>query len=241
MIPGALVQVLRPKEVPVRAAIATLLCFVLLSACTTLPPAQPAPRQPTQVNASFSQTWNSVIEFFARKNIPVTVLDRSSGYIATALMRVGPEGASWADCGKAMGTPVLPAEAQYTVLVHGDSTHSTILVSARFTPASTTGYCTSRGVFETLQEQGIKADAEARALGKAPPSEFVPHYATALKNATLWKQPSETGPMFATVWAGTTLKIERQEGEWLLLSYGKQHGWGEITDFKLSATPPKGQ
>lgn len=153
---------------------AWIVSFALVTACATAgtPPAPTAERTPTTVNASFGRTWDAVIDEFARMNIPIRTVDRSSGFIATDRLRVtrDPRQARkpdpQADCGKDMlGTYGHPDEATYNVLVRGDSARATVRVTVAWVETAAPGRvqeCSSLGVWESETEAGVKARAEAR-------------------------------------------------------------------------------
>ena len=103
--------------------------------CSVQAPAPPVPRSgATEVAASFSKTWDAVIDDFASQNVPIKTIDRTSGLIVAERLSVGPEdGKLWADCGSDMMIGKLyPTSATYNVLVRGDSTKSTVRVTVRW-------------------------------------------------------------------------------------------------------------
>lgn len=144
---------------------------VVASACTT-PPAPPAPREATAVNASAGRTWDAVIDAFAARNIPIRNMERASGFVSTDMLGTVRTDTAYADCGKAMGMVIPPARATYNVLVRGDSSRSTVRVTVRWmfggnaaglsSNASPITECSSKGVWETAFEQQVKARAESR-------------------------------------------------------------------------------
>lgn len=156
-----------------RSRIAALVAVLANSAC--MPAVMPAPapvRAPTKVAAPYARTWDAVIESFATRNIPIATIDRTSGLIATDRLSVAAKESAksthlWADCGRdIMGNYPGPTFARYNVLVRGDSTSSTILVTVRWEGAEVLGQkaqfeCTTRGLWEGDMEAAIAAAATA--------------------------------------------------------------------------------
>jgi hypothetical protein len=167
------------------------LAAISLTACAKIPPAQPPGPAPTRealtVNASFGRTWDAVIDYFARNNIPIRTIERASGIIAADAASVDAASAvEWADCGQAARltkvrngqvwrlAPVAAERATYNFLVRGDSTRSTILATVGWDVPERVMYdatqkpytrpsarCVTRGVWETNAEQAVRARAEA--------------------------------------------------------------------------------
>lgn len=153
--------------------LAVALVVVAGSGCMipTYSPPGPAPeRAARRVAAPFDRTWNAVIDMFAARNIPISTIDKSSGFIATQQLRTGKEAAPWADCGSDMGIGIVPTNATYNVLVRGDSTASTVRVTvswAVIVPPSTSPFaatpnyqCVTTGVWEDDAERTIAAAAQ---------------------------------------------------------------------------------
>ena len=152
------------------------------------PRTQPIVRPATVVNASFTRTWNAVIDHFAEQNMSIRVLDRTSGWVATQTLRVGnPKRAlAWADCGavdksraiytgedtmdKVPIVAIAAEQAVYDVVVHGDSTQSTVRVAIHWTSTYriseaaplTPIDCVTKGVWEADFETTVKQAAEQR-------------------------------------------------------------------------------
>lgn len=145
----------------------SLLAFglVLLAACRPTPPAAPAPRYGTPVNASFGRTWDATIDAFAERGISIETLDRSSGLIVPAghsyvRGKDIQDALRYADCGKTgWGNVILPFSVKYNVVVRGDSTRSNVVVRA-FYRAIEGDACSSKGLFESEAEANIKDKAE---------------------------------------------------------------------------------
>lgn len=153
-----------------RTRIALFCALTLLDGCT-MAPAAPVPRTTaTTVNASFGKTWNAVIDQFATNNIPIHTIDRSSGIIATDLLNVPASVGDVADCGTDMSVHLVPSQASYNVLVRGDSTSSTIRVTARWvrvgvarglSTAVVSEDCSTKQVWEPHFEAQVKSAAES--------------------------------------------------------------------------------
>lgn len=136
-----------------------------LTACSAgTPPTMPAPRDAAAVGAGFDETWNAVIDHFADDNIPIATIEKASGIVATARLRVGAQDAQrWANCGAMYDrTPYVADGVIYNVLVRGDGQASTVRVTASWTSTSGAFDCVSRGVWEAEAEEAIKARAERR-------------------------------------------------------------------------------
>jgi uncharacterized lipoprotein len=175
------------------------LCLAL-AACATMPAGAPtvtpptgaAPvRTPTAVHASFSRTWNAVVDALAEQNIQIRVLDRSSGWVATEVLRVQTppsQSRKWVDCGTmttdTLATepdttgfhstghetvPNFPEQVEYDVVVHGDSAQATVHVAARWGSTylgqwtSAVVECVTKGVWESEFENAVKRAAESTA------------------------------------------------------------------------------
>ncbi len=167
------------KAIP---GILTLLSTGCVFAGTTGPEILPTPRPNTIVAAAFTKTWNAVIDVFSDKNIPIGVIDRSSGLIATQQLWISASDTSenWADCGKdPHGESFAPAFAVYNIVVRGDTVNSTVRTTVKWYGRQTqagpiSGYdCVSRGVWENDMDAAIKARAEGRpvpAMAAIPPT-----------------------------------------------------------------------
>ncbi len=132
-----------------------LLAAILLAACAT-------PGQPTQFNntrtvsASFDETWDETISYFARNNIPIQTLEKDSGLIVAESASVpGAQLRQLADCGSA--GQGLPGTARYNVFVREQSALGvTVQINATFsqvyrdiwTGQNAQSECYSKGVLE---------------------------------------------------------------------------------------------
>src|SRR5450759_3554253 len=142
-----------------------LVMAVSLAACTphvTAPTPEAAPTS-TTIAAGFNQTWNGVIDVLSEENVPVKTLDRSSGFVVAEVSTMD---VSTLDrlthCGGFMEWMAHSEKfgvAHYNILVRGDSTTSTVKVTAHFTHGSTT--CPTRNVFESGFQAAVKTHAEA--------------------------------------------------------------------------------
>ncbi len=139
---------------------------VVAAACVArTPPAPPAPREATEVQASMGHTWDAVIDIFAERNIPIRTIERVSGLIVTDPVSLSPGlGQDWADCGTVNNTPTSPEYAAYNVLVRGDTVRSTVKVTARWTygagDGASNGECATTHVWEKNLEAEITRRAE---------------------------------------------------------------------------------
>jgi hypothetical protein len=164
-----------------RERLLTALVIVVSGCYRYYPPLPPPVRDARAVYASFGETWDAVIDVFAEQNIPISTMERASGFIAA-------ERTSWryaslyerdyvlrlVDCGRLGPVPYLPSAARYNVVVRGDSSVSTVKVTTTYTSTGTfytdptkvkaaNVDCSSRGVFEDSVEATIKDQAERRA------------------------------------------------------------------------------
>jgi hypothetical protein len=112
-----------------------------------------------------------VIEKFAARNIPIRTIERVSGLIVTDQLSVGEEGVAWADCGKSSwsnrkkgrGSRLSPTHATYNVLVRGDSSHSSVKATVRwsyFVSLASSLECSTTHAWEGEFEDEIRARAE---------------------------------------------------------------------------------
>jgi hypothetical protein len=178
--------------------------FILsLGACAprlrSVPPGPAPVRQPTEVQASFGQTWDAVIDLFAQRNIPIRTIERASGIIAAEVLTVDSlSGIQYADCGQVPGIVKvgsgwnakfvqqlvpLPAErAFYNILVRGDSTRSTVLATVRWSVPERTAFvgnkpytragedCSTRGIWEESTETAVRDRAKAADASQGRPT-----------------------------------------------------------------------
>jgi hypothetical protein len=131
-----------------------------------------------EVNASVGKTWDQVIDQFANSNIPIATLERSSGFIATKELNPNVDHTFY-NCGKISDPDYkggfrqfVATQVSYNVRVLGDSSHSTVKVTAAYVDvlpgnasqrmAAARIDCSSTGKFETEIEKAIKDGAESR-------------------------------------------------------------------------------
>jgi hypothetical protein len=135
---------------------------LVLAGCVSLPPAPPQ-RADTAVNASFGKTWDAVVDYFARSSIPVKTIDRSSGLIAAEATRLSGDNSSYATCSNGF-LKRSPEGASFNALVRGDSTRSTVRVTATWMVATAPGtkavQCVTTDAWERNFESAIKTKAE---------------------------------------------------------------------------------
>lgn len=147
-----------------KRALRIALIGLAIAGCT--PPTTLAPIAPEGINASVGKTWNAVIDVLSDGNIPVKTLDKSSGYVMAEVASVGIlEEDKLADCGGFMTSlgSSGPMIARYNIVVRGDSTTSTVKVTARFMKTGDIGKdCPSKNTFEAKFQSDVKARAEAR-------------------------------------------------------------------------------
>lgn len=144
------------------------LLLVLLAACYSAPTTVAPERGPTPIAAGLDRTWNAVIDVFAERNIPIRTIDRSSGFVATeALAVAGVDSLPWADCGSGVSGEIRPQLATYNVRVRGDSAHSTVRITVRWsadvaqmTNQVNMAECVTTGRWEAAAEKDVKARAE---------------------------------------------------------------------------------
>ena len=129
------------------------------------PPAVAPEREPEAVNVSSGRVWDELVEWFARRNLPIRTIDRSSGLLVAEPMIVAgsfQERLPYADCGKKGYVELAPTNAIYNVLVRGDSTRATVRVNVRFSHRSQdfgSFECESKGVWERELETVIRERA----------------------------------------------------------------------------------
>lgn len=150
--------------------VAATTLVVTAVACARPTPAPIPVLSATPVHASFARTWSAVIDILSERNIPVKTMDRSSGFVAAEMSGVpaGTIGAFTLGCGGfwdtiANGGKATEGVARYNIRVIGDSTESTVKVTARFTEfvGGTAKDCASKGTFEIPFQNAVKERAES--------------------------------------------------------------------------------
>lgn len=122
-----------------------------------------------QVNAPFEKTWNAVIDILGNDNIPVTTLDKNSGFVVAERTRIVYASKAerdavlaLADCGgNGLGMTFVPTSARYNIVVRPNGNATTVKATASYQSPAAAG-CTSKGTFETQLETAIKQRAETR-------------------------------------------------------------------------------
>ena len=143
-----------------------LFLALALVACASVAPTPAPPRSPTPVAAPALKTWSAVVDVFAERNIPISVMDRASGFIGTQQLAVPLSIAdSLANCGTMIGIPLYADFAVYNALVRGDSSTSTVLVTIKFTNGGKPNDpvirdCSTLGRWESTFEADVKRRAE---------------------------------------------------------------------------------
>lgn len=137
-----------------------------LAACTPIPPRTYPVPEPVTIEASFGRTWDAVIDHFAVGSIPIQTIERVSGLIVTRPLRIPgtrEQAQVYADCGTDMlGTTGWPTESSYNIRVTGDSTRSSIRVTAIFAGVSALDVCNSKGMLEQNLITAIVTKVQAR-------------------------------------------------------------------------------
>jgi hypothetical protein len=147
------------------------LVMLALAACAPKPPGEPAPGEAAVVAAPFGATWDAVIDVMASQNIPISTMERASGFVATTSLSVGPEGKAWADCGyNGIAHPV-PAQATYNVRVRELRDSSTVQVTVRWSTGGTSSFdpvreCSTTGIWEKQFAEAVKSHAEGVTVGQ---------------------------------------------------------------------------
>ncbi len=158
--------VLRKLSPPRRALLLAALLMLLLGGIA---------RAATAVSAPAERTWETVVDMFAVRGVPIRLMDSDKGRIATHQVDVNPRKTEkWAECGKKYfgRYAYLANRASYEVFIAGDSVASTVRVVAHW--ASTGGSqeipeCRTTGVGESEFEAEIKRSAEAALPREATP------------------------------------------------------------------------
>lgn len=108
-----------------------------------------------------------MVDLFAARNIPIRTMERASGFVATRPLLVDlADGERWADCGTALGKSLGARQAEYNVLVRGDSTSATVRATVLWERPGSPAGCVTRGVWESDFEAAVKARAEAATVAR---------------------------------------------------------------------------
>lgn len=146
--------------------IVTLLCpfALLLSSCARpIVPPRPAPPKDYVLHLPYDQIWAGVVSFFADTKMPIKVIDKASGFLASGTFSLDSAlTRNWIDCGMvgrdsatALLTSSAPiglyVEADFNVFVRklgGDSSAVRVNMTATGHYAGGTTPCVSNGRFE---------------------------------------------------------------------------------------------
>jgi hypothetical protein len=146
----------------------------LLAAAPVRTVAQGAERQPAAVTAGISVTWAAVRRFVRDdpNNGRLDVLEEGAGMrhgrwqieIPTSDFRAG----EWASCRAGADAAYGPRQGVVDVVIRGDSTASTIVVSARWSAQDpsqpqTASTCVTQGKYEQDAEKAVRTRAEREA------------------------------------------------------------------------------
>lgn len=77
----------------------TIGLILLLSCSAYQPPKNYNYQKSRDINKSYNDTWQKVINYFASANLPIKVLDKSSGLISTEINASVNDVGPWMDCG----------------------------------------------------------------------------------------------------------------------------------------------
>lgn len=128
---------------------------LLFTACTMGTPPQTYPMpEPASAPTSVGRLWDTVVDFLTTSSTPIKTIDRASGVIVTEPMAINDaQGQKYADCGKGgLGTSWIANRVSYNVRALGDSSRSTLRLTASFRqvgPGAGLFECTSKGVLES--------------------------------------------------------------------------------------------
>jgi hypothetical protein len=153
--------------------------LVGLSGCAPLGRPLPEPR-PTQVHASFNKTWNAAVNYFAESGILLDTTERSSGVIRADAATMPRDKSHFGLCdGNSMldsyweahggwrwsrTSEARPVGAPFTAIIHGDSTRTTVRITADWIDANGKEVKCSKTTnsWEQQTEAAIKTKAERR-------------------------------------------------------------------------------
>lgn len=142
---------------------------LLAPACTPTrtPPPPSVVRPATHVDAPVDRTWNITVQRMATAGVTIKTIERASGVIATEDMSMQPQQLFFFDCGTdGRGKRIEAQLGRFNVYVTGDSTASTIKVTASYRTAVVEGHalrtiqCATTGRFESAFEAQVKVAAE---------------------------------------------------------------------------------
>jgi hypothetical protein len=118
------------------------------------------------IAASADRTWNALIDFVNAQQLPIGVVERTSGLLQTGDVSLATwshvQRAGYADCGSAAGLGREAALMSASFVVRGDSTRSTVRADAHLRRSDGTP-CSSYGIIEAEWEKKIRDRAEGKA------------------------------------------------------------------------------
>lgn len=128
----------------------------------------------------YDLVWEDVVEWFAKNNVQIKTIDKSSGVIYAERIWMNQFDDTVSDCGKpAFPFVAVSRRASFNVFVnHANATSPTVTVTAQFEETRAYGAnrivaaCVSKGVLENLVLRSISASS-------LPPSETTPTPAAA--------------------------------------------------------------
>jgi hypothetical protein len=140
-----------------------LALLITTSACASLPSRSVPADIP--VNASFDRTWAAVVDWFGQSSIPIKSMDRSSGLIRAEETGLDTRNRPYATCNQTGIAIVPPQRAILDVLVKGDSSRSSVVVTTHWIGYNSKGQrlsCVTTGKWEQEFESAVKDQAESR-------------------------------------------------------------------------------
>lgn len=135
----------------------TLFAVLSCAACYTPPPTVTV--APVELAASYDRTWDAVVQALAEQGIPVATIDKASGVLTSAPVKVESVNASrWGHCGSDPAIPMRVTDATVSVLVRGTATATTVRLSPRWSMVSGENamVCATTGVWERELEAQIR-------------------------------------------------------------------------------------
>lgn len=135
--------------------ITSLVAILTLSACAT-PPAQYTFDKSRTYEQSKDKTWESLMEYFTEKNIPIKNIEKDSGIVYSEQMIAGIHTPEYADCGQHGLTQIIHTNIAANVFVKELSkSRSKATANVNFTAMKQFGNhppiyvnCNSKGVAE---------------------------------------------------------------------------------------------
>jgi hypothetical protein len=171
---------MQPRNVLTLIGLFCCTALVGLLGCASL--ARPVPeRKPTQVYASFGKTWGAAVDYFEQSGRSVDTTDRSSGIVRADATTMPADRSHFGLCGNSVVEPYWRGKyggwaltrnyegpsvgAPFIAIVHGDSTRTTVSVTAEWIDAHGKQIkcsASSKTSWEQQSEAAIKTRAERR-------------------------------------------------------------------------------